>query len=57
MPENREEKKDSEKKPETAPENPSWADDQKTRSYYYDDACGYETFDAEADESEPDEDL
>lgn len=41
----------------------SWEADQKARSYYYDDACGYETYDpdadstdAEADDRSPDED-
>ncbi|MDI1240960.1 MAG: hypothetical protein PSX80_03440 [bacterium] len=31
-------------------------DDTKPRSYYYDDAHGYEDFDPESDEMEPDED-
>ena len=35
----------------------TWADDQQTRGYYYDDAAGYEKYDPEAeDESEPNED-
>ena len=37
----------------------TWAEDQQTRGYYYDDAAGYETYDPEADdekEPEPDED-
>lgn len=38
--------------PETPPEKSSWSDDQKTRSYYYDDDCGYEVYDAEADETD-----
>lgn len=41
------------KRPE-GPEN--WAEDQKERSYYYDDACGYETYEAENDEAEEDDD-
>jgi hypothetical protein len=35
-------------------EKGSWSEDQKRRSYYYDDACGYEIFDA--DKEEPEED-
>ena len=27
----------------------NWAEDQKNREYYYDDAHGYEEYDAEAD--------
>ena len=37
----------------------TWAEDQQTRGYYYDDAAGYEKYDPEADdekESETDED-
>jgi hypothetical protein len=34
----------------------TWEADQKTRSYYYDDACGYETYDPEADVPEADAD-
>ena len=37
----------------------TWAEDQQTRGYYYDDAAGYEKYDPEADdekEPEPDED-
>lgn len=37
----------------------SWAEDQQTRGYYYDDAAGYEKYDPEAvdeEEPEPDED-
>ena len=30
----------------------SWAEDQKERGYYYDDAHGYEEFDPEEDEEE-----
>jgi hypothetical protein len=44
---------ETEKKDETLKEN--WADDQKERGYYYDDAHGYEQFDPESDD-EPEED-
>ena len=37
------------KKPD-APE--TWADDQQTREYYYDDAHGYETYDPGEEESD-----
>lgn len=59
MPENPHDKEDlnqesenpSEEKGETG-ENRTWSEDQKKRSYYYDDACGYEIYnpDGEADE-------
>ena len=39
---------EKEKKDETLKEN--WADDQKERGYYYDDAHGYEQFYPESDE-------
>jgi hypothetical protein len=35
-------------KPETGDEA-SWSADQKKRSYYYDDACGYEIYQPEED--------
>lgn len=40
------------------PRTQCWAEDQKERSYYYDDACGYETYDpeTEGDEEEPNQD-
>lgn len=33
-------------------ESGMWAEDQKRRSYYYDDAHGYEVYDPENDEDE-----
>ncbi len=30
----------------------SWSKDQKKRSYYYDDACGYEIYDADEEDEE-----
>jgi hypothetical protein len=36
------------KKPDK-PNEPDWADDQRERGYYYDDAHGYETYDPETD--------
>jgi len=44
----------SAEKPEIPDEKGAWSEDQRQRSYYYDDACGYETYDP--DENEPDED-
>ncbi len=35
-------------------ENGAWSEDQKRRSYYYDDDCGYEIYDADDDETEED---
>ncbi len=39
-------------------ENGAWSEDQKKRSYYYDDACGYEIYRADEDgeDGEDDED-
>lgn len=61
MPENPPEKVDLKKKGEKLSEEKEKPDgsgasgeDQKRRSYYYDDACGYEVY--SADEEETDED-
>lgn len=35
----------------------TWADDQKEREYYYDDAHGYETYEPEEEESEDDAEI
>lgn len=32
-----------------------WSEDQKSRPYYYDDACGYEKYVPESDEDDRDE--
>jgi hypothetical protein len=37
--------------PKEKPDKPNWADDQRERGYYYDDAHGYEKYDP-ADESD-----
>lgn len=34
----------------------TWADDQQNRSYYYDDAQGYEDFDPKTDDEVPEDD-
>ncbi len=40
-------------KPETAAvECDTWADDQNSKGYYYDDSHGYETYSAEMDDEE-----
>ncbi|MBX7053734.1 MAG: hypothetical protein K1X36_02180 [Pyrinomonadaceae bacterium] len=31
----------------------TWEADQKARGYYYDDACGYETYDPDAEAEDP----
>ena len=41
-----------EKKDPKPPDDASWAEDQKKREYYYDDAHGYETYDPCDDEKE-----
>jgi len=41
--------------PDEKRERSAWSDDQKMRSYYYDDACGYETYDPDEDERDEDE--
>lgn len=33
----------------------TWAEDQKTRDYYYDDSHGYVTYDPENDNDEPED--
>ncbi len=38
-------------KPETGDET-SWSEDQKKRGYYYDDACGYEVYQPDEEDSE-----
>lgn len=43
--------KPCEKEPD-AEEPGAWSEDQKRRGYYYDDACGYETYEPDADEQE-----
>lgn len=47
------------KKPKIADEEPkdTWAEDQKKREYYYDDAHGYEDFDPQEDDAEEAENL
>jgi hypothetical protein len=35
-------------------ENSSWADDQKKRGYYYDDAHGYQIYNPDEDEDDED---
>ncbi|MEP6901396.1 MAG: hypothetical protein ABJA66_06570 [Actinomycetota bacterium] len=52
MPENTKEDQKTEEECRESPETPAAEDDQKTRSYYYDDACGYEIYlDDETDEA------
>jgi hypothetical protein len=41
--------------PAKTPDKAAWAEDQKSRSYYYDDAHGYQTYDPEEDEDASDE--
>ncbi len=59
MPEKTKPEKDSPKREEKIAENPfaekqdepgNWSDDQRRKSYYYDDAYGYEIYEADEDE-------
>lgn len=57
MPENPHDKEDLKKKREKLSETPekrdetgAWSEDQKKKSYYYDDAHGYEIYTDEEDE-------
>jgi hypothetical protein len=43
-------------KPEPDEKRENWADDQKRREYYYDDAHGYEKYEPSSDEDNGDED-
>jgi len=52
MPENTKEDKKNEKKREKSPEKSPSGEDRTTRSYYYDDACGYEIYTDEDDDEE-----
>jgi hypothetical protein len=55
MPENPREKEDLEEKKEKSAkdaEKSSPGEDQKKRSYYYDDACGYEVYNANEDQED-----
>lgn len=61
MQENPPPKEDLEKKREKLSEKEekpdkggAWSEDQRARSYYYDDACGYETYQPDENEGEED---
>ena len=41
------------KPPKKKPETPDWADDQRERGYYYDDAHGYESYDPKKEDDGP----
>jgi hypothetical protein len=43
--------KEAEEKPETGDKS-SWSADQKEKSYYYDDDCGYEIYNPDEDDEE-----
>jgi hypothetical protein len=43
--------KETEETPETG-DKASWSADQKEKSYYYDDDCGYEIYNPDADDEE-----
>ena len=45
--------KETEEKPETGDEA-AWSRDQKEKSYYYDDDCGYEVYNPDEDDEEED---
>lgn len=61
MPEKPPRKKDLEdntenfsEKEEKPDQGGAWCEDQKARSYYYDDACGYEIYNPDDDETDED---
>lgn len=49
--------KEADKEADKEPADNNWAEDQKERGYYYDDAHGYEQFDPESDEETEENDL
>ena len=49
------EKKTENHSPEKTDERGNWSDDQREKSYYYDDAYGYEIYKADEDEEIDDE--
>ena len=53
----REEKKTENHSGEKTDERGNWSDDQREKSYYYDDAYGYEIYKAEDEDEETSEDL
>ncbi|MFT3744960.1 MAG: hypothetical protein QM785_11795 [Pyrinomonadaceae bacterium] len=56
MPEIPKEKPTTEKRINVVDKTDSWAEDQKTRDYYYDDSHGYQVYDPENDDDEESED-
>jgi hypothetical protein len=54
MTENPHDKEDLEKETDETDEKSSIVEDQKKRSYYYDDACGYEIYNADDEETDDD---
>ena len=56
MPQTPKQKRETEKAKNDEREKASWSEDQKTREYYYDDAHGYEVFDADKDDGDDSED-
>ena len=45
-------KPDRSKEPKPTKRTDNWAEDQRERGYYYDDACGYEAYDPESGDEE-----
>lgn len=52
MPEKPPKKRIEEKDPAKEEQDPSWENDQKEKSYYYDDATGYEIYDPDEDDED-----
>ena len=52
MPENEKKKNIEDEESKENVDKPSRSEDQKRRSYYYDDACGYEIYEADEDEKD-----
>jgi hypothetical protein len=47
----KEEKENKAEKPETGDKS-SWSEAQREKSYYYDDGCGYEVYNPDAEEDD-----
>jgi len=52
-----EEPTDPKKKRKVLERTQTWADDQQTRGYYYDDSTGYETYEPEDENDEEDDET
>ena len=51
------ERQETDKKQTDVEQTETWAEDQKARKYYYDDATGYEKYDPAEDDDETEDEL